>query len=240
MFSSHIHDPWFIDNLQITLRLVIAVLLGGFIGLEREKANHPAGLRTHIIVCLGSALIMMLSMYGFSNFVYEDNVRIDPARLATAVITGIGFLGAGTIILKGNSIAGLTTAASLWVVAAIGLAVGAGFYYPAIITTLFMIIILFILNRIEQYFFTGKRSYILILETANSEDLTRELSLCLQENGILIEKMSITHEEVDVDDAKQMQMRKMKINIIMPPKLDVVTTLSLIESINGIRSVMME
>lgn len=92
------------------------MLLGGLIGFERERSNHAAGLRTHILVCLGSTLIMLLSIYGFSDFVDEINVRIDPARLATAVITGIGFLGAGTILFTGKSITGLTTAASIWVV----------------------------------------------------------------------------------------------------------------------------
>lgn len=123
-------NPWFIDEWHILLRLLLAMLLGGLVGLERERSNHAAGLRTHILVCLGSALIMMLSIYGFKDFAHELNVRIDPARLATAVITGVGFLGAGTILFTGKSITGLTTAASIWVVAAIGLASGAGFFLP--------------------------------------------------------------------------------------------------------------
>lgn len=120
-------NPWVIDQVHITIRLVLALFLGGLIGFEREVSSHAAGLRTHILVCVGSALVMLLSMYGFSAFVNEVNVRLDPSRLAAQVISGIGFLGAGTIIFNGRSITGLTTAASLWVVAGIGLAVGAGF-----------------------------------------------------------------------------------------------------------------
>ena len=110
-------NPWVIDQLHITIRLVLALFLGGLIGFEREVSCHAAGLRTHILVCVGSALVMLLSMYGFSAFVNEVNVRIDPSRLAAQVISGIGFLGAGTIMFNGRSITGLTTAASLWVVA---------------------------------------------------------------------------------------------------------------------------
>lgn len=106
--------------------MVLAAVLGGLVGMEREWNNHAAGFRTHILVCLGAATIMLLSIYGFSQFVNEANVRMDPARLAAQVISGVGFLGAGAILRNGPVISGLTTAASVWVVAAIGLCVGAG------------------------------------------------------------------------------------------------------------------
>ena len=131
--------------------------MGGIIGWERELSNQSAGFRTHILVCVGSALIMLLSMYGFADYAYEANVRMDPARLAAQVISGIGFLGAGTILRNGLSISGLTTAASLWVVAAIGLSVGAGFYLPSIIATSIVFTNLFILNRVEKRVFKSKR-----------------------------------------------------------------------------------
>ncbi|HEY0826461.1 MAG TPA: MgtC/SapB family protein, partial [Bacilli bacterium] len=132
-------DPWFIDPVDLIIRLSIALFLGGIIGFERERNNHAAGFRTHILVCIGSALVMLLSIYGFSDFVDEENVRIDPSRLAAQVISGIGFLGAGVILRNGFSVTGLTTAASLWVAAAIGLAVGAGFHLAAVTTTLFVL-----------------------------------------------------------------------------------------------------
>lgn len=143
---------WQISEMELTIRILFALAIGGLIGLEREFGQHSAGFRTHILVCLGSALIMLLSLYGFSVFMDEPNVRADPARLAAQVISGIGFLGAGTILRTGNSISGLTTAASLWVVAALGLAVGAGFYYGAMLTTVLVLICLFVLNKLEKVF----------------------------------------------------------------------------------------
>jgi len=148
---------WHISEWELTLRILFALVIGGLIGLEREFGQHSAGFRTHILVCLGSSLIMLLSIYGFSVFVGEPNVRTDPARLAAQVISGIGFLGAGTILRNGNSISGLTTAASLWVVAALGLAVGAGFYYGALLTTVLVLISLFVLNKLEKVFSRKRR-----------------------------------------------------------------------------------
>lgn len=139
-----------ISEWEMSLRIFISILLGGVIGMERELGSHAAGFRTHILVCLGASLVMMLSIYGFSAFVFEANVRMDPARLAAQVVSGIGFLGAGTILRTGRTVSGLTTAASLWVVAAIGLSVGAGFYYAAGLTTAAVLVSLFVLNKLEQ------------------------------------------------------------------------------------------
>src|SRR5699024_4744058 len=115
------------DNFEtIISRLLVALVLSGIIGFEREWNNHSAGFRTHILVGVGSCLMMLLSLYGFLNFIDAyDNVRFDPARIPSYVISGIGFLGAGTIIVYGGTIRGLTTAASIWTVAGIGLVVGA-------------------------------------------------------------------------------------------------------------------
>ncbi|MBU1853512.1 MAG: MgtC/SapB family protein [Candidatus Omnitrophica bacterium] len=138
-----------IDNIQIAIRLITGAILGGLVGLEREKHNKKtAGFRTHIIVCLGSTLIMLTSLYLFELYVARG-VQVDPARLAAGVITGIGFLGAGTIIRSRVSITGLTTAASLWVVSGIGLAVGCGFYMAACITTVIVLMALHVLRKIN-------------------------------------------------------------------------------------------
>ena len=119
------------SSLYIFIRLIIAAVLGGIIGLEREKLTRPAGVRTHMIVCLGSCLIMLLGEY-----MHEIDNTIDITRLGAQVVSGIGFLGAGAILKDGFSVRGLTTAATLWVVACVGLAVGGGFYSAGILTTI--------------------------------------------------------------------------------------------------------
>jgi putative Mg2+ transporter-C (MgtC) family protein len=148
---------WHISDMSLTFRMILSVVLGGLIGLEREWSNHAAGLRTHILVCVGSTTIMLLSIYGFNDFIIEPNVRIDPARLAAQVISGIGFLGAGAIMRTGATVSGLTTAASIWVVAAIGLSVGAGFYYVSILAAILVLFCLFVLNHWERYLLRKRR-----------------------------------------------------------------------------------
>ena len=122
---------------EVTIRLVLAAVLGGAIGLERELREREAGLRTHLLVSVGAAVFTLVSAYGFADFRYglETGITLDPTRIAAQIVTGIGFLGAGAIIRQGLSIRGLTTAATLWVVAAIGMATGAGYYSVAVIGT---------------------------------------------------------------------------------------------------------
>ena len=120
-----------ISSLYIFVRLIIAAVLGGIIGMEREKLNRPAGVRTHMIVCLGSCLIMLLGEY-----MHRIDSTIDITRLGAQVVSGIGFLGAGAILKDGFSVRGLTTAATLWAVACVGLAIGGGFYSAGILTTI--------------------------------------------------------------------------------------------------------
>jgi putative Mg2+ transporter-C (MgtC) family protein len=122
----------------VLLRLFVAAALGGAIGLERELRERQAGLRTHLVVCVGSALFTLVSAYGFTDW----GVRVDPTRIAAQIVTGIGFLGAGAIIRQGLSVRGLTTAATLWLVAAIGMATGAGYWDAALITTFGALLIL--------------------------------------------------------------------------------------------------
>lgn len=164
---------------EILLRLVTASLLGGVIGLERERKNWSAGLRTHMMVCLGASLAMLVSAHGFSDVLHLKNVSLDPSRIAAQVISGIGFLGAGTIVLlKQGIIKGLTTAAGLWTVAAIGLAAGAGMYFAACITTVISLIILWMLQYIEKR--VSRKSnptelHIVTSTEADSAELIQEL-----------------------------------------------------------------
>ena len=145
-----------INNYEILIRLILSAIMGGSIGIEREANNRPAGLRTHILVSVGSTLIMLVSIYGFEG-------EGDPARLAAQVVSGIGFLGAGTILRTGNSIKGLTTAASLWVCAGIGLAIGAGYYVGGVITAVIVLLSLVLLGTAEKKIF--KSSYKIFIIT---------------------------------------------------------------------------
>ncbi|MFA5235269.1 MAG: MgtC/SapB family protein [Bacilli bacterium] len=133
--------------LLIILSLFLAAIFSGAIGYEREYHGHSAGLRTHILVGVGSALIMIISIYGFGS-TYPNR---DPARLAAQVVSGIGFIGAGTIIQTGTDIKGLTTATTLWLTMAIGLAAGSGRFVIALVTTAIALITLIILRRVEHY-----------------------------------------------------------------------------------------
>jgi len=134
-------------DLQMIVRLLLTLVLSGLIGLERQVHRRDAGLRTHILVSLGSCLIMLTSLYVFD--IYKHEVALDPVRIAAGVVTGIGFLGAGTIIRESDGVRGLTTAASLWVVAGIGLAVGVGFNKIAVYTTILVLVVLHFLRYAE-------------------------------------------------------------------------------------------
>jgi putative Mg2+ transporter-C (MgtC) family protein len=170
-----------LDGWDALLRLAIACGLGAAIGFEREIRDREAGIRTHLLVSLGSALFTIVSAYGFHEFLTSgDNiVRTDPTRIAAQIVTGIGFLGAGAIIREGLSIRGLTTAATLWVVAAIGMACGAGYYWPAAAATVLTILALWPLRLlayrlIEQIKPEENR---ITVELKEGEPLTRLLAL---------------------------------------------------------------
>lgn len=136
---------------EILIRLITASILGAFIGLERERKTWSAGMRTHMLVCVGSCLIMIVSAFGFQDILGKENITLDPSRIAAQVVSGIGFIGAGTILFqKQGTVKGLTTAAGLWTVAGIGLATGSGLYITAIMTTGIVLIILWILQPIEK------------------------------------------------------------------------------------------
>lgn len=136
----------------VVFRIAVALLIGGMIGLERSFHGRPAGFRTHSLVCIASALLMLVTVYQseWMTAVPQDAIRTDPTRMAQGIMTGIGFLGAGVIFKEGLTIRGLTTAASIWVTAAIGILVGIGFYLPALVGTVATILILSFFRVIEQ------------------------------------------------------------------------------------------
>ncbi len=143
------------DFIDIILRPLLALIMGGIIGAERQLHRKAAGLRTHILVCVGSTLMMLVSIFIY--YTFKDETNIDPGRIAGQVISGIGFLGAGTIIVSRGSVRGLTTAATLWITAAVGLAIGCGFYLGAMITTIIIVLSLICLETFEEKFLLKER-----------------------------------------------------------------------------------
>lgn len=172
-----------ISNSELLIRLGLACVIGGVIGLERENLNRPAGFRTHILVCVGSSLITVISIYGFQSG--------DPARLAAQVVSGIGFLGAGTIIREGGAITGLTTAASLWAVAGIGLALGAGMIFPALVTTCFILLTLVVFWRIESVFLSRRKYRFLNLTISDQPGQIGKIGTILSSNNVRIKNIQL-------------------------------------------------
>jgi putative Mg2+ transporter-C (MgtC) family protein len=146
-----------LPTVELLSRLLAAAALGSVIGIERERLLWAAGLRTHMLVCVGACLAMIVSAYGF-NSVLGAHVILDPSRIAAQVVTGVGFIGAGSIILRNEVVKGLTTAASLWAVAAIGLAVGGGLYIAAFAATVIILVILAGIKPLEERFRNGRQA----------------------------------------------------------------------------------
>ena len=201
--KSFLLTVWENESVQLilnsALKLLLASLLSGFIGFEREHSHRPAGFRTHILVAVGSALVMMTSVYIFDT--YQGLTNMDPARLGAQVISGIGFLGAGTILREGFSVKGLTTAASLWAVSCIGLAVGIGFYEGAIVATFVIYITLNVLKKFIIKGSTGKTLYI------EAEDATKVSSLV----GAIVKKNSGNLHSIEIlysDEGAKLKRRE--------------------------------
>lgn len=182
-----------IDTYEIIIRLSCAAFCGALIGIERERKDWTAGMRTHMMVAVGSALYMIVSAYGFREFIGREGVEFDPTRIAAQVVSGIGFLGAGTIIfLHRGIIRGLTTASGLWTVAAIGLAVGAGMYWAAVATTLIALIILVVFQRVESFLFSKKKEGpLLVVRLKALEQSKGLLSELLKDEVVSIDHFSI-------------------------------------------------
>lgn len=198
-----------LDEAHVVLRLAVAAGLGAAVGFERELRDREAGMRTHLLVALGSCLFTLVSAYGFHDFLASGDavVRADPSRIAAQIVTGIGFLGAGAIIREGLSVRGLTTAGSLWVVAAIGMAVGAGFYWAAVVTagvTLFALGPLRILGYrvVERFRAEENRLIVELVEGQGIEHLLAELPEVRQlEVEDERDRRVVTMELASVDEA---------------------------------------
>ena len=163
-----------ISESEILIRLGLAALLGMIVGYERERQNQPAGLRTHAILAIGSCLAMTISINIAMQF-YPQVPNGDPGRLAAQVVSGIGFLGAGAILRYGTNVKGLTTATSLWTIAIVGLAVGAGHYFSAVGTTVALLIVLVLLNVLEKRLIKAYETFNVTVTTSGNPDLVEDL-----------------------------------------------------------------
>ncbi|MHB8509817.1 MAG: MgtC/SapB family protein [Candidatus Dormibacteria bacterium] len=175
-------------QLELVMRLALAALRGALVGMERERLDRAAGLRTHALVSLGSAGVMLVSAYGFHRL---NDSSYDPSRMAAQVVSGIGFLGAGTIILRREVVRGLTTAASMWVAAAIGLAVGAGLYVVAPALTLLTLLVLIGLKPLEVKLFQRNRSRELRVAIDRQPGSIKELQRLLRAGGISADQVEL-------------------------------------------------
>lgn len=178
---------------DFVLRLFVAAMLGGVIGLEREYRAKEAGFRTHFLVALGSGLFMILSQFGFDDVLaHYEQVSLDPSRIASQVVTGIGFIGAGTIIFQKHVVRGLTTAAGLWVTSAIGMTAGAGMYVLSIATTVLVLLCLEALYFILQHF--GTRNITVTFSTPKEENIQPVLQR-LRDKEIIIDSYEMTRKD---------------------------------------------
>jgi putative Mg2+ transporter-C (MgtC) family protein len=213
---------------EIIFKLALACILGGMIGLERESLNRPAGLRTYTLVCVGSTLAMIVSIDIYLQ--YYQTVNADPGRIAAQVVSGIGFLGAGTIMREGASVRGLTTAAGLWVVACIGLAVGAGLYIPAVATTVLILFVLIYFIKIEQMF-TGMREYKgLVMVVEDGPGQVGTIGSYLGDMGVLIKNIQLNRVE-HTDDLE------VELLLELPSGMNISQVIDELSQMKGLRSI---
>lgn len=187
---------------KVISRILVAVIIGGLVGFERESKNRPAGFRTHILVCVGACSLMILSDILFVQYYETYNVFLDPQRIGAQVISGIGFLGAGTIIHFGTSVKGLTTAASIWTVAALGLICGAGIFFLAIFTFIVVELVLFVFSKYSDSMTFRYKSQEFFITIVHSANVIGSITLFFAERGIEIIDISFTSfKQKQIDDS---------------------------------------
>jgi len=189
-----------LSNWETLERLLAAAALGSLIGFERERLLWAAGIRTHMLVCVGACLFMIVSAFGFSTSITQQHVVLDPSRVAAQVVSGIGFLGAGAILARGEIVRGLTTAASIWTVAAIGLAVGGGLYFAAGLSTTIILAILAGVKPLEEAYRDRNQTCRLVIETVRGTLTPEILKDALKVRNGQIKRFQASARDADVDD----------------------------------------
>ncbi len=217
-----------ITNEVAFLRLLLSFLAGGIIGFERASRRQSAGLRTHLLICLGSTLLMLLSIWMTDEFLDAKNG--DPGRIAAQVVSGIGFLGAGSIIRLGNTVKGLTTAASLWFVAALGLGIGAGMYVPCLAALVIALIALVVLEPVERHFFPAERIKHLVITYSGSSDFPEH---CRR----IIETFGLPVQSIDVEKNLRKGEAVVRYLVRVPTDTDTGELYKLIKAIGGVERV---
>lgn len=188
------YGPALLERYNLVLRLLLAAALGGMIGLEREASGKPAGFRTNMLICLGAALITEVSYIVAVNAHTAWGSNADPARIAAQIVSGIGFLGAGTILHNKGTVQGLTTAATLWVVAAIGMAVGARAYLAAVVGTSLVMLALMLLGRVEDHLIPRRPSDRNVDVTLRSPADATMVERTLMAAGFVVDRMTFAKE----------------------------------------------
>ena len=216
-------------TIDAVVKMVLAVVFSGVIGFEREHSHRPAGFRTHILVAVGSTLVMMTSKFVFLE--YQGIVTVDPTRLGAQVISGIGFLGAGTILREGFSVKGLTTAASLWAVSCIGLAVGAGYYIGALVST---VVIYLTLNTFKRFIIRGNPSKNIYIEAENMTKQAADVGAIIKRYGGNLHTLEILYADTSSTKRKSDSI-VMKAVVFPRDEEGLNLTISAIRSLEGIR-----
>jgi putative Mg2+ transporter-C (MgtC) family protein len=226
-------DSLSISLVEIVLRLGVAALLGAIVGLERERLERAAGLRTHAIVAIASALIMVVSAYGFPDPIADDNriVSLDPSRVAAQVVSGIGFLGAGVIFFRKNAVRGLTTAASIWAVAGIGLAAGGGLYEAAVLGTGFILLVQIGLRPLEHRFFAHHQDHRLDLRVERDIQVLALVERAVLEAGVEIRRIVLRPVRDGAEDRVDLALG----SSVRPAAM--MTLLDALRAVAGVRSV---
>jgi putative Mg2+ transporter-C (MgtC) family protein len=190
---------WVIDS-SVLFRVFLALILGGIIGLEREMHGRPAGLRTHVMVCLGAAILMLASEYTQQTLGETGPAVFNPDRVAAGIITGIGFLGAGAIMREGNLVRGLTTAGSIWFVAGLGIVIGKKFYPLALCSTLAALMVLVLFRYLEAWVHIREfRDLEIRIDSQCYEKVMEQCEAILMESGVKVEDRHLTVDQVNTE-----------------------------------------
>lgn len=221
-------SSYILTQLEFLLRLVIAAICGSLIGYERKNRLKEAGIRTHMIVALGAALIMIVSKYGFADVIQLKGNALDPSRVAAQIVSGIGFLGAGMIFVRKQAISGLTTAAGVWTTAGIGMAIGAKLYFIGVAATSLVLLVQIVLHKNFKWF-----------HIPISEELTIECKESSDAISSIQDKLAMNHIEIInlKIDKQENELLEVDLHVKLPPKYDVSGLMNLFKDNPQIKSI---